>query len=168
MSAKDHAMDFLDILRQEFGDVPSAAEFVRIVLRLLAAVLLGGLVGLEREAAGKAAGLRTHMLVALGSALTLVVAGRMGMPESDQSRVIQGIVTGIGFLGGGAILKITDQRRIRGLTTAAGIWMTAAIGIAAGTGKLTTAAVATGLTFIVLNLLHLLEQRIFPEPSEDA
>lgn len=161
-------MDFFDILKQEFGDVPSAAEFTRITLRLLAAVLLGGLVGLEREAAGKAAGLRTHMLVALGAALTLVVAYRMGMPPADQSRVIQGVLTGVGFLGGGAILKITDERRIRGLTTAAGIWMTASIGIAVGAGKLATALMATVLTFTVLRLLHLLETKVFPEPNEDA
>ena len=161
-------MDFLDILKQEFGDIPSAAEFARIVLRLLAAVILGGLVGLERETAGKAAGLRTHMLVALGAALTLVVAYRMDMPEADQSRIIQGLVTGVGFLGGGAILKITDERRIRGLTTAAGIWMTASIGIAVGAGKLTTAIVATFLTFVVLRVLQLLESRFFPETSEDA
>jgi putative Mg2+ transporter-C (MgtC) family protein len=161
-------MDLFDILKQEFGDVPSAAEFFRIALRLLAAVVLGGLVGLEREAAGKAAGLRTHMLVALGAALALVVAYRMEMPSADQSRVIQGLVTGVGFLGGGAILKITDERRIRGLTTAAGIWMTASIGIAVGAGKLATAIMATFLTFVVLRLLQMLEARFFPEPSEDA
>jgi putative Mg2+ transporter-C (MgtC) family protein len=123
---------------------------------------------LEREAAGKAAGLRTHMLVALGAALTLVVAYRMGMPEADQSRVIQGLVTGVGFLGGGAILKITDERRIRGLTTAAGIWMTASIGIAVGAGKLATATMATVLTFVVLRMLQLVETRYFPQPNEDA
>jgi putative Mg2+ transporter-C (MgtC) family protein len=161
-------MDFLEILKQELGDVPSAAEFARIAIRLLAAVVLGGLVGLEREAAGKAAGLRTHMLVALGAALTLVVAYRMGMPEADQSRVIQGLVTGVGFLGGGAILKITDERRIRGLTTAAGIWMTASIGIAVGAGKLATAIMATVLTFVVLRVLQLLETKFFPQPNEDA
>ena len=161
-------MDFLDILKQELSDVPSAAEFTRIAIRLLAAVILGGMVGLEREAAGKAAGLRTHMLVALGAALTLVVAYRMDMPEADQSRIIQGLVTGVGFLGGGAILKITDERRIRGLTTAAGIWMTASIGIAVGAGKLATAIMATFLTFVVLRLLQLLEARFFPEPNEDA
>lgn len=161
-------MDILEILKQEFGDVPSSAEFMRIAIRLTAAVVLGGLVGLEREAAGKAAGLRTHMLVALGAALTLVVAYRMDMPEPDQSRIIQGLVTGVGFLGGGAILKITDERRIRGLTTAAGIWLTASIGIAVGAGKLATAIMATFLTFVVLRLLQLLEARFFPEPSEDA
>lgn len=161
-------MDLFDILKQEFGDVPSAAEFFRIALRLLAAVVLGGLVGLEREAAGKAAGLRTHMLVALGAALALVVAYRMEMPSADQSRVIQGLVTGVGFLGGGAILKLTDERRIRGLTTAAGIWMTASIGIAVGAGKLTTAIMATALTFVVLRSLHVMQERFFPEPNEDA
>ncbi len=161
-------MDFFDILKQELADVPSAAEFTRIAIRLLAAIILGGLVGLEREAAGKAAGLRTHMLVALGAALTLVVAYRMDMPEPDQSRIIQGLVTGVGFLGGGAILKITDERRIRGLTTAAGIWMTASIGIAVGAGKLATAIMATFLTFAVLRLLQLLEARFFPETNEDA
>ena len=161
-------MDFLDILKQELSDVPSAAEFTRIAIRLLAAIILGGLVGLEREAAGKAAGLRTHMLVALGAALTLVVAHRMDIPGPDQSRIIQGLVTGVGFLGGGAILKITDERRIRGLTTAAGIWMTASIGIAVGAGKLATAIMATFLTFVVLRLLQLLEARFFPETNEDA
>lgn len=106
--------------------------------------------------------------VTLGAALVMIVADRMAMQHADQSRVIQGLVTGIGFIGGGAILKITDERRIKGLTTAAGIWMTAAIGIAVGAGKRTTAVVATFLTFVVLRLLHLLEERFFPEPSEEA
>jgi len=161
-------MDIFEIAAEEFGDLPSFEEFVRVTLRLLVAVVLGGLVGLEREAAGKAAGLRTHMLVTLGAALTLVVAERMKMPPADQSRVIQGLVTGVGFLGGGAILKITDERRIKGLTTAAGIWMTASIGIAVGAGKLATALLATVLTFVVLRVLHVLETRIFTEPREDA
>ena len=161
-------MDFLDILRQEFGDFPNLAEFARVLLRMLAAVVLGGIVGLEREIAGKAAGLRTHMLVTLGAALVMIIAGRMEMPTADQSRVMQGLVTGIGFLGGGAILKLTDQGRIRGLTTAAGIWRTATIGIAVGAGKLATALAATLLTFVVLRVLHLLETRLFTEASEDA
>jgi putative Mg2+ transporter-C (MgtC) family protein len=161
-------MDFFEILQDEFSDFSNAEEFIRVVLRMLAAVALGGLVGLERERAGKAAGLRTHMLITLGAALVMIVAGRMEMDANDQSRVIQGLVAGVGFLGAGAILKITDERRIRGLTTAAGIWMTASIGIAVGAGKLATAAVATLLTFVVLWLLHRMEQRLFPEPSEDA
>ena len=138
------------------------------VARVFLAFLLGGVVGFERERMQRPAGLRTHMLVALGAALTLVVAHRMDIPGPDQSRIIQGLVTGVGFLGGGAILKITDERRIRGLTTAAGIWMTASIGIAVGTGKLATAIMATFLTFVVLRLLQLLEARFFPETNEDA
>jgi putative Mg2+ transporter-C (MgtC) family protein len=161
-------MTLYEVLTQEFGDLGTFAEFFRVGLRMLMAVALGGLVGLERERAGKAAGLRTHMLVSLGAALTMIVAERMNMPAGDQSRVIQGLVTGIGFIGGGAILKITDARRIRGLTTAAGIWMTASIGIAAGAGKQTTAVVATVLAFIVLSVLHLFEERLFDEPREGA
>jgi putative Mg2+ transporter-C (MgtC) family protein len=161
-------MDLLDVLRQEFGDLPDLNEFFRIALRMLTAVLLGGLVGLEREAAGKAAGLRTHSLVTLGAAVVMMVAGSMSMSAADQSRVIQGLVTGIGFIGGGAILKLTDERRIQGITTASGIWMTASIGIAVGAGKLTIAVIATALTFVVLRVLRLLEERLFTEPRESA
>jgi putative Mg2+ transporter-C (MgtC) family protein len=161
-------MTLYDVVTQEFGDLPTFAEFFRIALRMLIAVALGGFVGLEREAAGKAAGLRTHMLVSLGAALSVIVANLIGMSAADISRVIQGLVTGIGFIGGGAILKLTDQHRIKGLTTAAGIWMTASIGITVGAGKLTTAIAATVLTFLVLSVLHLFEERLFVEPREDA
>lgn len=161
-------MDLLEVLRQEFGDLPDLNEFFRVTLRMLTAVLLGGLVGLEREAAGKAAGLRTHSLVTLGAAVVMMVAGSMSMSAADQSRVIQGLVTGIGFIGGGAILKLTDERRIQGITTASGIWMTASIGIAVGAGKLTIAVIGTALTFVVLRVLRLLEERLFTEPRESA
>ena len=161
-------MNLLDVLREEFGDLPQFTEFARIALRMLMAVMLGGIVGLEREAAGKAAGLRTHSLVTLGAALVVTVAGLMDMTSADKSRVIQGLVTGIGFIGGGAILKLTDEHRIKGLTTAAGIWMTASIGIAIGSGKLTTAVLATAVTFLVLRVLHLLETRLFALPREEA
>jgi putative Mg2+ transporter-C (MgtC) family protein len=161
-------MDVFEVIADEFRDLPDLGEFVRIAFRLLAAIVLGGLVGLERETAGKAAGLRTHMLISMGAALVMIVAARLGMAAGDQSRVMQGLVAGIGFLGGGAILKLTDERRIKGLTTAAGIWMTASIGIAVGAGKMATAVVATALTFIVLRLLHALETRIFEAPREDA
>jgi putative Mg2+ transporter-C (MgtC) family protein len=161
-------MDLLEVLRQEFGDLPTWEEFFRIKLRMATAVVLGGLVGLEREAAGKAAGMRTHSLVTLGAAVVVIVAGSMQMSAADQSRVIQGLVTGIGFIGGGAILKITDERRIHGITTAAGIWMTASIGIAVGAGKLTIAVLATVLTFIVLRVLHRLQERFLSEPREAA
>jgi putative Mg2+ transporter-C (MgtC) family protein len=158
----------LSFLLDEFRDLPNLEEFLRVSLRLVAALLLGGAVGWERETAGKAAGMRTHMLVALGAALVMITSERMGMPAADQSRVIQGIVAGVGFLGGGAILKITDERKIRGLTTAAGIWMIAAIGIACGAGKLATAALAAVLAFLVLRVLHAFEERLAPGSGEAA
>ncbi|MNT54302.1 putative Mg(2+) transport ATPase [compost metagenome] len=117
------------------------------------AVVLGGLIGYEREAAGKAAGLRTHMLVALGSALFVLVPLQAGVPLADMSRVLQGLIAGIGFLGAGAILKQSDEAHIKGLTTAASIWMVAAIGVAAGLGRETTAVIATVFTLIILQIL---------------
>ncbi|MFS8974069.1 MgtC/SapB family protein [Cupriavidus necator] len=140
-------------LRAEFADVPDAGEATRILVRLCMAVVLGGLIGYEREAAGKAAGLRTHMLVALGSALFVLVPLQAGVPLADMSRVLQGLIAGIGFLGAGAILKQSDEAHIKGLTTAASIWMVAAIGVAAGLGRETTAVIATVFTLIILQIL---------------
>ncbi|WP_349608833.1 MgtC/SapB family protein [Cupriavidus sp. DF5525] len=140
-------------LRAEFADVPDAGEATRILVRLCVAVVLGGLIGYEREAAGKAAGLRTHMLVALGSALFVLVPLQAGVPLADMSRVLQGLIAGIGFLGAGAILKQSDEAHIKGLTTAASIWMVAAIGVAAGLGRETTAVIATVFTLIILQIL---------------
>ena len=87
---------------------------------VLLAALLGGLVGFQREQAGKAAGLRTHMLVALGAAFFVMIPYQAGMPLADLSRVLQGIITGVGFLGAGTILKRPAEEHIEGLTTAAG------------------------------------------------
>ena len=141
-------------LRAEFADVPDAAEATRILVRLTMAVLLGGLIGYERESSGKAAGLRTHMLVALGSALFVLVPLQAGVPLADMSRVLQGLTAGIGFLGAGAILKQNDEAHIKGLTTAASIWMVAAIGVAAGLGRDTTAVIATLFTLVILQILQ--------------
>ena len=132
-------------------------QIVRMLIRLIAATLLGGLIGFERERSGKAAGLRTHMLTALGSALFVVAAAHAGMTIGDMSRVIQGLATGIGFIGGGAILKRADAREIEGLTTAAGIWMTAAVGVAVGLGRLWTAVLSLLLGWIILRLVGALE-----------
>ncbi len=132
-------------------------QLVRMLIRLIAATLLGGLIGFERERSGKPAGLRTHMLTALGSALFIVAAAQAGMTIGDMSRVIQGLATGIGFLGGGAILKLADAREIEGLTTAAGIWMTAAVGVAVGLGRLWTAVLSLLLGWIILRLVGALE-----------
>jgi putative Mg2+ transporter-C (MgtC) family protein len=121
---------------EELFALPPLAQFADASLRVLFAVILGGVVGAEREWVGKAAGIRTHMLVSLGSALFVMAAERAGLAEGDLGRIIQGVAAGIGFLGAGTILKLADQGEIRGLTTAAGIWLTAAVGIAVAVGPL--------------------------------
>jgi putative Mg2+ transporter-C (MgtC) family protein len=145
-------------MRDEFVDLKDAAAVVRVVLRLLVAAALGGALGYQRETHGKAAGLRTHILVAMGSAMFVMVPQQMGADHDAVSRVIQGLVAGIGFLGTGAIVKADrephDHRgEVSGLTTAAGIWTTAAIGIAAGLGREVTAILATIFALVVLALL---------------
>jgi putative Mg2+ transporter-C (MgtC) family protein len=149
-----------EFLPEITNGLPDATEFARAVVRLLVAALLGAVVGFERERAGKAAGLRTHMLVALGAALLMLAAAESGMTSSDLSRIIQGVITGIGFLGAGSILKSEEEREIRGLTTAAGIWLTAGVGVAAGLGRWGTAAVAVAASWIILGLLTRLERRL--------
>ena len=109
--------------------------------------------GYEREQAGKAAGLRTHMLVALGAALFVLVPQQAGVSAGDLTRVMQGLCAGIGFLGAGAILKPRQEGEIEGLTTAAGIWLTAAIGVAAGIGRESTALLSTVLALIILGVV---------------
>ncbi|MBO9355591.1 MgtC/SapB family protein [Bordetella petrii] len=147
-------------IQSEFSDIPDATEATRIVLRLGMAFLLGGLLGYERERSGKAAGLRTHMLVALGAALFVLVPLQAGMQVGDLSRVLQGVIAGIGFLGAGAIIKLSGEKVIHGLTTSASIWMTAAIGVAAGMGREATAVVSTLLAFFVLAVLRRVEKNI--------
>ena len=151
-------------LQEDFSDLPGAAEVTKVVVRLLLAALLGGLVGFQRERVGKAAGLRTHMLVALGSAFFVLIPDRAGMQLADLSRVLQGILTGIGFLGAGTILKRDEEEEIQGLTTAAGLWLTAAIGIAAGMGREASAILGTVLALIILSLLP----RVRPKAGTDA
>ena len=135
---------------QEFADLPDAAGVTRITLRLLIAASLGGVLGFEREQKGKAAGLRTHMLVALGSALFVLIPQQAGVSDADLTRVMQGLIAGVGFLGAGAIIKGSGEEEIKGLTTAAGIWLTAAIGMAAGMGREATAVLSTLIARIIL------------------
>ena len=138
---------------------PDRERLIIVLLRVFAAVVLGAVVGIERERAGKPAGLRTHMLVSLGTAVVVIACQDSGMSLDGLSRVIQGIVTGIGFIGAGTILKLNEQREIQGLTTAAGLWMTAAIGVAAGLGILGVAVIGTLVTVLVLVLEHLINSR---------
>ncbi|KGD89987.1 methyltransferase [Achromobacter sp. RTa] len=153
-------LEIWSTVQSEFADIPDAGEATRIVLRLGMAVMLGGLLGYERERSGKAAGLRTHMLVALGAAIFVLVPLQGGMEVGDLSRVLQGVIAGIGFLGAGAIIKLGEEREIHGLTTSASIWMTAAIGVAAGMGREATAVVSTLMALFVLAVLRRVEARI--------
>ena len=150
--------EVLDAVRQEFSDVPDPAQFARVSVRLLSALLLGAVIGLERERRGSAAGLRTHMLVSLGAAVFVLVPLQAGMGLDGVSRVVQGVVSGIGFLGAGVVLKLDETRQIQGLTTAASIWATAAVGFTAGMGQQTTALIVTTLSLLVLAALLRLEK----------
>lgn len=134
------------------GGLPDRTRLAVILIRVVAATLLGAIVGLQRERVGKAAGLRTHMLVCLGTAVIVLAGWEAGMSTDGLSRVIQGIVTGIGFVGAGSILKLSQEHEIRGLTTAAGLWMTAAIGVGVGVGAIGLSVIATIFTVIVLSL----------------
>lgn len=137
----------------EFSDIPDATQVTRITLRLLVAATLGGLLGYERERQGKSAGVRTHMLVAIGAALFVLIPQQAGASSADLTRVLQGLIAGVGFLGAGAIILGTKQVETRGLTTAAGIWVTAAIGGAAGMGRESTAVLSTLVALFVLSVV---------------
>jgi putative Mg2+ transporter-C (MgtC) family protein len=127
-----------------------------LIVRLSAATVVGGLIGIDREARSKPAGLRTHALVSLGAALVTLVTIRLSAPgvvdANAISRAIQGIVAGVGFLGAGAILKSngTNTEVVQGLTTAATIWFVASLGIACGAGQWFAALVAAGFALVIL------------------
>jgi putative Mg2+ transporter-C (MgtC) family protein len=140
--------------------VPNAFD---LMVRLFVALLLGAIVGLERERQERAAGLRTVTMVSLGSCLFTIV-GAFGFDHTDPSRVAAQIVTGIGFLGAGTIFLRKDL--VRGLTTAATIWATAAIGMAAGTAQYFEAVFTTLLVLAVLMVLKPIERRFFKRPAE--
>jgi len=150
----------MEMLWQEltFG-IGSGRQLAQVLVRVIVAAFLGALVGMQRERAGKPAGVRTHILVCLGTAVVVLASAGMGMNLDGQSRVIQGIVTGIGFIGAGSILKVNEERDIQGLTTAAGLWLTAAIGVACGGGEIGIALISAVLTVIVLALAGVLEAR---------
>jgi putative Mg2+ transporter-C (MgtC) family protein len=128
---------------------------VSLMLRLLLAAGLGAAIGIERELRRKPAGLRTNMLIAVGAALFTTVSIQLGAISSTPDRIAAQIVTGIGFLGAGAILR--RDRSVHGMTTAATIWVNAAVGMAAGAGEYAMAAVATAITLVVLAVLQPLE-----------
>ena len=156
----------MELLWQELTNgIPELRNLSIILIRVIAATLLGAAVGFQRERVGKPAGLRTHILVSLGTAVVVLACAGSGMSLEGQSRVIQGIVTGIGFIGAGSILKISEERDIRGLTTAAGLWLTAAVGVACGLGTIGIAVIAALLALIVLALENV-AARLRKKPQE--
>ncbi len=144
-------------LAREFN-LPDAATTTVIIVRLLTAAALGAVLGFERESKRRPAGLKTHILVSIGSAHFVMAPLLAGIDPGDVTRVMQGIVSGIGFIGAGAIIKLERNERIEGLTTAAGIWMVSAIGMAAGMGMeimaLATTIIALGVVSVIPRLSH--------------
>lgn len=140
--------------------ISNPTDFVRIVLRLGAAMVLGAVIGLQRESVGAAAGLRTHMLVTLSATLFVLTPWAAGLSGDELSRVVQGVATGIGFIGGGAVLKLSAEREIRGLTTAASIWLATAAGIAIGMGRIGLATMGVAFSWIILAILGRLQNKL--------
>lgn len=150
--------DFLELLDELGLHKPDGMQAARFLVRLIVACLLGGIIGLEREAKGRAAGLRTHMLVALGSMLFTLVPAEAGSSPNDLAQIVKGIAAGVGFLGAGAILKREDEREVEGITTAAGIWLTAAVGFAVGAGWIGLAILSTLFAWMILFFLSKVEK----------
>ncbi|WP_439520203.1 MgtC/SapB family protein [Hydrogenophaga sp.] len=150
----------LTTLQAEFSDLTEVERITRATWRMAEALLLGALIGWDRERRDAEAGLRTHMLVSLGAALFVMICLETGMDDDQLSRVVQGLVSGIGFLGAGAVLKDQEEGRIHGLTTAAGIWATAAVGMAAGMGHTGIAILASLFILLVLGWLRRIGRNI--------
>jgi putative Mg2+ transporter-C (MgtC) family protein len=143
-----------------------------IIVRLVLSVFLGGLIGFERQMHRRTAGLRTNILVCLGSCLIMLVSQYMfelykNEVDVDPSRIAASIITGIGFLGAGAIIREREKEVVRGLTTAACLWVVAGIGMAIGCGFYTASLVTTALTLIVLFFLRYFEGMVFERDNED-
>jgi putative Mg2+ transporter-C (MgtC) family protein len=146
------------------------ADSLTLAMRLGLATLLGATVGLNREISLKPAGLRTHAMVALGAALLSYIGLQLGRPAGDgaaASRIIQGMVAGIGFIGGGVILHRADIKMVRGLTTAASIWVVAAVGAAVGTGLWRAAVMAVVLALTVLTIGRKIDHVLHQIHSDD-
>lgn len=130
------------------------------VLRLVLAAFLGGIIGLERETVNRPAGLRTHTLVSVGAALAMLVS--ISIPGADPARIAAQVISGIGFLGAGTILR--EGAGVRGLTTAASLWVVACIGLAVGSGLYLSAVIGTILMFLTLLGLKKIEESFFKRP----
>ena len=148
-----------DALIAELSDLADPGEITRVVVRLFIAAVLGGILGFDRERKGKAAGMRTHMLVAMGAAFFVIGPKFSGMSDDGIARVLQGLVAGVGFLCAGSIIKADDEAHTHGLTTAAGLWLTAAIGTAVGLGRDATAILCTALALVVLSVVPKIQSK---------
>lgn len=149
-------------------DLP--ANFLALIARLGLATLLGAAVGLNREISLKPAGLRTHALVGLGAALLAYIGLQLGQPSGDgasAARIIQGLIAGIGFIGGGVILHRADTKTVRGLTTAASIWVVAATGVAVGTGLWRAGVITIALTLVILTVGRTIDHMLHRISSDD-
>lgn len=144
-------------LTGDFADLPDGTQVGQVVGRVLLAAILGAVIGYERERQGKSAGVRTHMLVSLAAAVFVLVPLQLGTSPADLTRVIQGVAAGVGFLGAGSIIKQNEHGVVHGLTTAAGIYFTTAVGLAAGFGREVTAILCTALAITVLLLMPRLQ-----------
>lgn len=150
-------------LFNNFMESISELNSLSITIRLLMAVICGGLIGIERGRKGQAAGARTHMLVCIGSALVMmtnIYIVQVYSPSSDPTRIGAQVVSGIGFLGAGTIL-ITSKNQVRGLTTAAGLWASACMGLAIGVGFYELAIIGNIFIFIVISALNNLDRKIY-------
>jgi putative Mg2+ transporter-C (MgtC) family protein len=160
-------MGFGSAMWQELASgFPDSQEMAHITVRLLIALVLGGLLGFQRARVGKAAGMRTHMLVTLGATIVVLLPHLIGMTSADLSRVVQGTITGIGFIGGGVILKMSEQHQILGVTTASSIWLAATLGIVTGTGRWGLAVTGAVLAFIILAIFGWIESKLVPSHVE--
>ena len=142
---------------------PSSHILIVSVVRLGLAALLGAVIGFQRERVHSTAGLRTHMLVSVGAAFFVLATIQAGSSSADVSRVIQGLTAGVGFLGAGAILKMGDKDQVHGLTTAASIWLIAAIGTGAGLGHLWLPLLGAAFGWFILGPIGRLEKRHPPQ-----
>jgi putative Mg2+ transporter-C (MgtC) family protein len=140
------------------ADWPETSDLLLVSFRVVLAAVVGALPGYQREQIHVAAGLRTHMLVSLGSAIFVLAALESGAATgADVTRVIQGLATGIGFVGAGAILKSSQTHEIHGLTTASSIWLTAGLGAAAGMGRIWLPLLGSVLALLILSFLSRFE-----------
>jgi putative Mg2+ transporter-C (MgtC) family protein len=150
------------------ADLPTTAGVLKVAFRLTLAALAGALPGLQRERVHVAAGLRTHMLVSVGAAIFVLAALDSGASIDASTRIIQGLATGIGFVGAGAILKSAQNQQVHGLTTASSIWLTAGLGTAAGIGRIWLTLFGSALALVILALLRRFESHTINSTTPPA